>query len=271
MKYMTLNNGHEIPVLGFGTYKVQQDIAQDLVTMALDAGYRRIDTAALYDNEAEIGAAIRKSKLEREEIYITTKIWNDRHGFDNALEAIDESLERLNIGYVDMLLIHWPAPKRDKYVETWKALEHALESGKVHGIGISNFEPEHINRLMHDAVITPALNQVELHPGLTQKAVRAANAAAGIATEAWSPLARGRFNDNAVLTEIAAKYDKTVSQVIIRWHIDLGNLVIPKTSNPDRLVENFDVFDFELSGEDMKKIELLDTGMRTGAHPDELN
>lgn len=271
MEFATLNNGHEIPVLGFGTYKVQQDIAQDLVTLALDAGYRRIDTAALYDNEAEIGAAVRKSKLDREEIYVTTKIWNDRHGFDNALEAIDESLERLNIGYVDMLLIHWPAPRHNKYVETWKALEHALESGKIHGIGVSNFEPEHLERLLEAATIVPALNQVELHPGLTQKAVRAANAAAGIATEAWSPLARGRFNDNELLQNIATKYGKSVSQVIIRWHIDLGNLVIPKTSNPDRLIENFNVFDFTLTAEDMQQIATLDTGMRTGAHPDDLN
>lgn len=271
MEFKTLNNGHEIPVLGFGSYKVQQDIAENLITMALDAGYRRIDTAALYDNEFEIGAAIRKSSLPREEIYVTTKIWNDRHGFDNALEAIDESLARLNIDYIDMLLIHWPSPAQNKYVETWSALEHALETKKIHGIGVSNFEPNHLEKLLGSSAITPALNQVELHPGFAQKAIREANAAAGIATEAWSPLARGRFNDNELLLGIAAKHGKSVSQVIIRWHIQLGNLVIPKTSNPDRLHENIDVFDFALDTADMESIASLDSGMRTGPNPNEMN
>ena len=187
-----LNSGQLVPQLGLGVYKVGQDIAVDLVKLAIDVGYRRIDTAALYDNEQEVGAGIRASSVEREEVFVTTKIWNDRHGYDNALEAIDESLARLNIGYVDMMLIHWPNPKLGKFVETWKALEHALESGKVRGIGVSNFHPEHLEPLLEQAKVAPAINQVELHPGLNQAEIRAFNANHGIATEAWSPLARGQ-------------------------------------------------------------------------------
>ncbi len=269
MEFVTLNNGHEIPQLGLGVYKVGQDIAVDLVQMALEIGYRRIDTAALYDNEQEVGAAIRRSGLAREDVYVTTKIWNDRHGFDNALEAIDESLQRLNLDYIDMLLIHWPAPAQDKYVETWLALEKALESGKVHGIGVSNFQPAHLEKLMANSVIVPAINQVELHPGFQQPEVRAANAAAGITTEAWSPLGRGRYSDAPILQALAHKHSKTVSQVILRWHIQIGNLVIPKSSNPDRLKENFDVFDFKLEEIDLNEIATLDVANRTGLNPDD--
>ena len=269
MEFVTLNNGHEIPQLGLGVYKVGQDIAVDLVQLAIDLGYRRIDTAALYDNEQEVGAGIRRSGIAREDIYVTTKIWNDRQGFDNALEAIDESLQRLNIDYIDMLLIHWPAPAQDKYVETWAAFEKALESGKIHGIGVSNFQPAHLEKLLASAVITPAINQVELHPGLQQVEVRAANAAAGIRTEAWSPIGRGRFSEDALLQAIAHKHAKTVSQVILRWHIQLGNLVIPKSSNPDRLKDNLDVFDFELDEIDLNEIATLDVALRTGPNPDE--
>jgi 2,5-diketo-D-gluconate reductase A len=265
----TLNNGQKIPQLGLGVYKVGQDIAVDLVQMAIEAGYRRIDTAALYDNEQEVGAGIRKSGLAREEIFVTTKIWNDRQGYDNALEAIDESLTRLNIEYLDMLLIHWPAPTQDKFVETWQAFEKVLESGRVRGIGVSNFNPNHLEKLLAAGGTVPAINQVELHPGLQQAEVRAFNASHGIATEAWSPLARGRFNENPILVAIAEKYGKSVAQIIIRWHIELSNLVIPKSSNPDRLRENIDVFDFELTRDDLDSIAALDSGFRTGLHPDE--
>ena len=268
MEFITLNNGHVIPQLGLGVYKVGQDIAVDLIKLAIDTGYRRIDTAALYDNEQEVGAGIRKSGIAREEIYVTTKIWNSDQGYDRALEAIDESLARLNIDYIDMLLIHWPAPKQNKFVETWAAFEKALESGKVHGIGVSNFQPAHLEKLLENAIISPAINQVELHPGLQQIDVRAANSSAGVQTEAWSPLARGRFNDSPILQAIAHKHSKSVSQVILRWHIQLGNLVIPKTSNPDRLTENLNVFDFKLDHLDMDEIASLDAGMRTGPNPD---
>ena len=270
MPILTLNSGQKIPQLGLGVYKVTQDIADSLVQHAIDVGYRRIDTAALYDNELEVGAAIRKSGLPRNELFVTTKIWNDRQGYASSLEAIDEALEKLNIEYIDMLLIHWPVPKQDKYVETWQAFEHALASGRIKGIGVSNFEPEHLTKLMAAATVTPALNQVELHPGLQQAEVRSFDAANGIATEAWSPLARGRFSDNPVLLALADKHGKTVTQVIVRWHIQIGNLVIPKTSHPDRLAENIDVFDFELDATDLAQVATLEANFRTGAHPNNL-
>lgn len=262
-----LYNGQLIPQLGLGVYKVQQDVAVDVVRTALDLGYRRVDTAALYDNEHEVGAAIRSSGFEREEVFVTTKIWNDRHGYAEALEAVDESLLRLNIDYVDMMLIHWPCPQQNKFVETWAALEKSLETGKVRGIGVSNFHPEHLDKLLASASVVPALNQVELHPGLGQSEIRAYDADKAIATEAWSPLARGQMSSEDAVTEAAKRHSKTVSQVILRWHIQLGNLVIPKSSNPDRLAENLNVFDFELSAAEMAAIDLLESGHRIGPDP----
>jgi 2,5-diketo-D-gluconate reductase A len=264
-----LHNGQLIPQLGLGVYKVEQDVATHVVRTALDLGYRRVDTAALYDNEQEVGAAIRASGLKREEIYVTTKIWNDRHGFDNALEAIDESLARLNIDYVDMLLIHWPSPKQDKYIETWAALEKSLETGRVRGIGVSNFHPEHLTRLLASASVAPAINQVELHPGFSQAEIRAFDAENFIATEAWSPLARGKMSEAPAILQAAEQHSKTPAQVILRWHIQLGNLVIPKSSNPDRLAENLDVFDFELTATQMQSIDALENGERIGPDPRE--
>jgi len=266
---ITLNSGQKIPQLGLGVYKVSQDIADTLMIQAIEAGYRRIDTAALYDNELEVGSGLRKSGIPREELFVTTKIWNDRQGYANALEAIDESLDRLKLDYIDMLLIHWPKPAQDLYVETWRAFEEVLASGRVKGIGVSNFMPAHLDNLLANGSVVPALNQVELNPGFQQPELRAYNAAHGIATEAWSPIGRNKFADNAVMLGIASKHGKSVTQVIIRWHIQLGNLVIPKTSNPDRLVENIDVFDFELSHAEMAAIAALDTGVRYGPSPDE--
>ena len=266
---VALNSGQTLPQLGLGVYKVGQDIGVELVKAAIEVGYRRFDTAALYDNEFEIGAGIRQSGLAREEVFVTTKIWNDRHGFENATEAIDESLARLNIGYIDMLLIHWPCPKQNLIVETWQALENALESGKVRGIGVSNFNANHMSTLLAHSKVVPAINQIELHPGLQQPAMREYNRSHGIATEAWSPLDRGRFATNPVLADIAKKHGKTVTQVIIRWHLELGNLVIPKTSNPDRLRENIDVFDFALDLEDLASIATLNTDERHGPDPEE--
>ena len=268
---VTLNSGQQMPQLGLGVYKVNQDIAAQLVQHALDIGYRRIDTAALYDNEAEVGAAIRKSGIAREDIFVTSKIWNDRHGYAEAKEAIQESLERLNIDYVDMMLIHWPCPKQDKFVETWRAFEEVLETGLVRGIGVSNFNQPHLEKLLANSNITPAINQVELHPQLAQKSLRRFNAQNGIRTEAWAPLGRARFNDHPLLAEIAESLNKTVAQVIIRWHLQLENLVIPKSSNPDRLAENFDVFDFELSQHNMGLISTLNTETRIATNPDDMN
>jgi len=271
MPLITLNNGQKIPQLGLGVYKLEAASAADLVATAIETGYRRIDTAALYLNEAEVGEGIRQSSLPREDIFVTTKIWNDRQGFDNALVAIDESLDRLNIDYVDMLLIHWPAPKQDKFVETWAAFQHVLETGKVRGIGVSNFHPMHLHKLIAAGGAIPAINQVELHPALQQAELRAYNHSHGIATEAWSPLARGRFHNEAIIVKIAEKHEKTPTQVIIRWHIQLGNLVIPKTAHPARLLENISVFDFALDDADMAAIATLDSGFRTGPNPDEFD
>ena len=266
-----LNNGQLIPQLGLGVYKLEAASAANLVASAIDSGYRRIDTAALYLNEAEVGQGIRQSSVPREDIYVTTKIWHDHHQYDAALKAVDDSLARLDIDYIDMVLIHWPAPAQDKFVEAWAALQHSVEVGKIRGIGVSNFHSMHLDKLLATGGTVPALNQVELHPGLQQADLRAYDAAHGIATEAWSPLARGRFNEAESIVNIANKYGKTPAQVVIRWHIELGNLVIPKTAITDRLLENISVFDFSLDGEDMAAIASLETGLRTGPNPEEFN
>ena len=266
---VTLNNGQQIPQLGLGVYKLETDIAEGLIHQAIEAGYRRIDTASFYGNEAEVGAGVRISGLAREELFVTTKIWNEDQGYDRTLAAIDESLSRLDIDYIDMLLIHWPKPEQDLYLETWLAFEKALAAGKLRGIGVSNFQPHHLERLLAAGGTIPALNQVELHPGLQQVQVRAFNTKHGIATEAWSPLARGRFDENEQVLSIAQKHGKSPAQVIIRWHIELGNLVIPKTATASRLTENISVFDFKLDSEDLNKIASLDSGLRTGPNPDE--
>lgn len=264
-----LNSGQLIPQVGLGVYKLAGEFATPLILQAIEVGYRRIDTAAFYGNETEVGEAVRRSGLDRQELFVTTKIWKDDHGYDRALKAIDESLARLNIDYIDMLLIHWPSPKLNKFVDTWAAFQKAQESGKIRGIGVSNFQPAHLETLLAAGGAVPALNQVELHPGLQQAQLRTFDAAHGIATEAWSPLARGRFNDNPVIEKICAKHDRTATQVIVRWHLQLGNLVIPKTATASRLPENISVFDFELDDTDMAAIATLDSDLRTGPHPEE--
>ena len=264
-----LNNGQLIPQVGLGVYKVAGESAEPLIVQAFEAGYRRVDTAAFYGNEVEVGAAVRNSGLPREEIFVTTKIWKDDHGYDRALAAIDESLARLNIDYIDMLLIHWPSPKLNKFVDTWAAFQKAQESGKIRGIGVSNFQPAHLEHLLAEGGTVPAINQIELHPGLQQADVREFNSAHGILTEAWSPLARGRFNESPVIEHIVSKHNRTATQVIVRWHLQLGNLVIPKTATASRLQGNISVFDFELDTEDMAAIQSLDAGLRTGPHPEE--
>jgi len=266
---LTLNNGNSIEQLGLGVYKVAQTEAVNLMREAVEVGYRRIDTAALYGNEAEVGLGIRQSGVDREEIFVTTKIWNDRQGYNETLKAIDESLTRLDLGYLDMLLIHWPSPAQDLYIDTWRAFEKVLADGLVRNIGVSNFQPAHLVRLIANSEVKPTINQVELHPFFQQAAVRAANAKHNVKTEAWSPLARAGKNDNPVITEISEATGKTPTQVIIRWHLQLGNLVIPKTTHRSRLEENFNVFDFELSAEQMTKLASLDEGLRLGPNPDE--
>ncbi|MBB4683680.1 aldo/keto reductase [Amycolatopsis jiangsuensis] len=267
---LTLNNSVTVPQLGFGVYKVHAAEAEKVVSTAIEAGYRSIDTATLYGNEAEVGAAVRASGLPREEFFVTTKLWNSDHGYDNALRAFDRSTEALGLGVVDLYLIHWPQPGLDRYVETWRALEQLLRDGRVRAIGVSNFGVAHLRRLLDETDVVPAVNQVELHPWLQQAPLREFHAAHGIATEAWGPLARGRMLGAPVLTALAAKYGKTPAQLVLRWHLQLGTIAIPKSAHPARMRENLAVFDFELAEDDLAALAELDDGTRTGPDPDRL-
>lgn len=269
--FLALNDGHRIPQLGLGVYKVPDAEAADTVQVALEAGYRHIDTAALYENEEGVGEGIRRVGLPRDDLFVTTKVWNDRHGYDETLRAFDESLGKLELDFVDLYLIHWPAPQQDRYVETWRALEKLRADGVARSIGVSNFHPHHLDRLLAETDVVPAINQVELHPWLAQESVRAYDSAHGILTEAWSPLARGRAIGNETLDAIGAKHSKSAAQVVIRWHLQLGNVVIPKSVTPSRIRENFDVFGFELDLDDLAAIARLDSGERTGRDPDDLD
>ena len=272
MQYVTLNNGLTMPQLGFGVWQVPDDEAYTAVTTALEAGYRSIDTARLYDNEKGTGRAIADSGVAREDVFLTTKLWNDDQGYDRALKAFDASLERLGTEYVDLYLIHWPAPGRDTYVDTWRALERVHAEGRARAIGVSNFTEGTLKRLIGEAEVVPVLNQIELHPYFSQSGMRAANAEKGVLTEAWSPLGQGKgLLDDPVLVELGAKHGKSAAQVVLRWHLQLGNVVIPKSVTPSRIRENFDVFDFELTAEDMDRIGSLDRDGRIGPNPDTLN
>ena len=268
---LVLNDGYRIPQLGLGVYKIPDAQAADAVQVALEAGYRHVDTAALYQNERGVGAGLARVGLPRDEVFITTKVWNDRHGYDQTLAAFDESLAKLGLDYVDLYLIHWPAPRQDRYVDTYRALEALRADGRARSIGVSNFHPHHLDRLLNETDIVPAVNQVELHPWLAQAEVRAYDAAHGIRTEAWSPLARGRAIGNDTLDAIGARYSKSAAQVVLRWHLELGNVVIPKSVTPARIRENIDIFDFTLDAADHAAIAALNTGERTGKDPNDLD
>ncbi len=252
---LPFSDGHEIPQLGLGVYKVADAAAADLVASAIDSGYRHIDTAALYDNEAGVGKGIRASGVPREELFVTTKLWNDRH--DDALRAFDESLDRLGLDYVDLYLIHWPVPEQDQYLEAWDALLQLREQGRSRSIGVSNFEPGQIDRLVKHSDVLPVINQVELHPWRQQEEVRGYDTSMGILTQSWSPLARGRVATDETLIALGAKHGKTAAQVVLRWHLQLGLVVIPKSNSLERVRENADVFDFTLDSEDMAAIAAL--------------
>jgi diketogulonate reductase-like aldo/keto reductase len=267
-----LNNGVPIPQLGFGVFLVPPDETAAAVATALDAGYRLIDTAQGYRNEQGVGEAIARSDVPREEIFITTKLTNSQHGYDRALAAFDASLEKLGIDILDLFLIHWPLPMFDAYVETWRALEQLLVDGRVRSIGVSNFEVEHLERLADETDIIPALNQVELHPEFPQGELRAYHESHGILTESWGPLGQNRgLLDDARVVEIAEEKGRTPAQVVLRWHIQVGNVVIPKSVTPNRIRENIDVFDFELDDADMETFAEMNVGRRLGPHPNELD
>jgi 2,5-diketo-D-gluconate reductase A len=265
---VALNNDVDIPQLGFGVWQVPSDGTATAVRTALDAGYRSIDTAAAYRNEAGVGEAIRSSGLARQDLFVTTKLWNSDQGYDPALRAFDASLSELGLDYVDLYLIHWPLPRRDNYVDTWRALEKLHADGRVRAIGVSNFQMPHLRRLLDETEIVPAVNQVELHPNLQQAALREFHTEHGIVTEAWSPLAQGALLSDETVTSLAAKYGKNPARIVLRWHLQLGNVVIPKSVTPSRIAENIDVFDFELADDDMTVISELDIGTRVGPDPD---
>ncbi|MBL1225095.1 aldo/keto reductase [Enterococcus sp. BWR-S5] len=262
-----LANGNLIPRLGLGVWRVEDgDQVIDSVKWALQAGYRLIDTAAVYKNEEGVGEGIRQSGVPREEIFVTTKLWNDDQGYESALEAFDISLNKLGLDYVDLYLIHWPV--KDKYKDSWKAMEEIYASGRAKAIGVSNFHEHHIKDLLTTAKVKPMVDQIELHPTLTQEPLRAYLKQEGIAVEAWSPLGQGTILKDPVLVEIGKKYGKSAAQVIIRWHLQNDIIVIPKSVHEERIKENFDVFDFELSSEDIDRINQLNSDERLGSNPD---
>ncbi|MGH3788560.1 MAG: aldo/keto reductase [Pseudonocardiaceae bacterium] len=269
---ITLNNTVQIPQLGFGVFQVPPEETEHVVSTALEVGYRSIDTAAAYGNEEGVGRAIASSGLARDEVFVTTKLWNFDHGYAQALRAFEVSARRLGLDTVDLYLIHWPVPAADRYVETWKALEKLAADGRVRAVGVSNFNVEHLRRLFGETGTVPAVNQVELHPRFPQTELRRLHAAHGIATEAWSPLAQGgELLSDPTITRLADHHGVTPAQVVLRWHVQMGNIVIPKSVNPQRIRQNLDVFGFELSAEDLAGIEELDTGRRIGSDPATMN
>jgi 2,5-diketo-D-gluconate reductase A len=265
---VALADGRRIPQLGFGTYKVPAPATAELVAGALALGYRHVDTAALYGNEREVGEGLRHSGLDRDEVFVTTKVWNDDQGFDETLRAFEASAGRLGMDEVDLYLIHWPIPSADRYVDTWRALIRLHEDGRARSIGVSNFHPAHIQRLLDETGVAPVIDQIELHPRLPQREVTAWNTAHGIVTEAWAPLARGNLLADPALVRIAERHGATPAQVVIRWHLDRGIVVFPKSTSLERLRENGGALDLVLDDADRAAIAALDTGERTGRDPD---
>jgi len=272
VNYVTLNNGVKMPQLGFGVWQVPDDQATAAVAKALEVGYRSIDTAMIYRNEVGVGKAIKESSIPREELFITTKVWNGDQGYENTLRAYDESLERLGLDYVDLYLIHWPTPKYDQYVDTYKALEKLYKDGRVKAIGVCNFEIEHLERLKNECEVVPVLNQIECHPYLSQNELKEYCAKNDIFVEAWSPLDQGgEALQDSVVQKIAETHQKSPAQIVLRWHLQNNSIVIPKSVTPSRIEENFNVFDIELSATEMAAINELNRNRRKGSHPNEMN
>ena len=259
-----LPDGNAIPQVGFGVFQIPPDETADAVAHALRVGYRGVDTAAAYGNEAEVGEAVRAGS---EAVFVTTKLWNSDHGRDRTLRAFEQSLDRLGLERIDLYLIHWPAPARDRYVETWKALTELRDGGRARSIGVSNFEIDHLERILDATGVAPAVNQVELHPRFQQSDLRRFHSEHGIVTEAWSPLAQGGVLEDPVVAELASAHGRTPAQVVLRWHLQLGNVVIPKSATPARIEENFAIFDFRLDDDAMRAMEGLDAGERIGPDP----
>jgi 2,5-diketo-D-gluconate reductase A len=269
---MPLVDGNTIPRLGLGVYKVENELAAPLVAHALENGYRLIDTASMYENEVGVGQGIRDSGIAREEVIVATKFWMDGLGFEATLKEFDKSLKALKLDYLDLYLIHWPAPKRGLlYVDSWKAMEKLKNEGVIRSIGVCNFHTHHIDEILKVAEHVPVLNQVELHPWLTQEKVLEYDSSHKIVTQAWSPLARGKILEEPMLETLAKKHGKSVAQVVLRWHIQRGVAVIPKSNSKERIIENMNVFDFELSQEEIAAITALNTNFRTGVDPEDRN
>ena len=272
---IALNNGVRIDQVGYGVYKVPPETTHDLCTQALEHGYRTIDTAAMYGNEAGVGSAIGDAVgagwLERDDVFVTTKLWNDNHGYESTLRAFDASQQALGLDTVDLYLIHWPCPGKDQYVDTFRALEQLYHDGRVRAIGVSNFQLPHLERLLSETSVVPVVNQIELHPYLQQEELRQFHDTHGIRTQAWSPLGRGAILADPVIGAVAAELDRTPAQVVLRWHVQSGHLVIPKASSPDRIASNLDVFGFDLGPAQIAAIEGLERDTRFGSHPDQVN
>lgn len=266
---LTLNTGDSIPQLGLGVFKVDDDICEQIVLDALEVGYRHIDTAMIYRNEAAVGRAIAGSGIPRDELFVTTKLWNSDQGADTTAGALATSLELLGLDYVDLYLIHWPAPLRDEYVASWLVLEELHREGLAKAIGVSNFEPEHLERVLEEGSIVPAINQVELHPAFQQRKLRAFQEPRGIITEAWGPLGQGKYDLTELpgLQDIAESKGKSIQQIVLRWHLQEGVVVFPKTVRKERMIENLSVFDFELSEAEMEAMAAMDADRRVGTHP----
>lgn len=267
---IALADGTSIDVVGYGVYKVPPEDTARLCSTALDVGYRLLDTAALYGNEAGVGVAARAylDTADRSEIFLTSKVWNDDHGYDATLRAFDASMQELGLEQLDLYLIHWPCPTKDLYAETWRALIRLRDEGRVRSIGVSNFQQPHLERLLAETDVVPVLNQIELHPYLQQRGLRSFHEQHGIATQAWSPLGRGNVLDDAVIGRIAAELGRTAAQVILRWHLQLGVLTIPKASSRERIASNLDIFGFELDDRHLSELAGLDRDQRFGSHPD---